>query len=245
MNLRCNWLVVAGMLLGSVCATGALAQGTFEGMVSYKMTMQDGKTAIMRYYQLGSRIRQEYDAQGQSAASITDGTTGDQITIIPQQKKYMVINLKQAAGVLAPMAQALGGGQRHERDFSKLKVTATGRRETIAGISCEHYLFENTERQQREGQMDICGATGMGFVGSPYQTGSVMPSTAAMLKANNPELARLLRQGFFPLKMTMTDEGKQAVIEVTQVDRHRPDASLFAPPPGYTKIEIPGMPHRP
>lgn|SRR5574341_1012435 len=245
---------MAGAVIGALGAVPAAAQGTFEGMVTYKMTMPEGKTAVMRYYQLGSRLRQEYDMQGQTAATITDGTTGDMITLMPQQKKYLVMNLKESAKALGPMARALGGNkQQPSADLSKLKITATGRRETIAGISCEHYLMVYAEKQNTP-PVDMCVATGMGFMGSPYQggaamgaagmAGSPMPSTAAMLKAANPEFARLMRQGFFPLKTTMSDGGKQVVMEATAIDRRRPAASLFAPPPDYTKLDIAGMMQR-
>lgn len=234
---------ITGTLLGVLRSNPAAAQGTFEGMVTYKISTPDGKTAVIRYYQLGSRVRQEVQVEGQTASTITDGTTGEMTTIIPQRKQYMVMNLKQAAGALAPMAGAMGKRQAPV-DYSKFKVTATGRRETIVGVSCEHYLFENTEQRSR-GQTDICAAGGMGFMGSPYQAGALMPSTAAMLRANNPELARLMRRGFFPLKMTMTEGGKQSVFEATAVDRHRPDAALFTPPPGYSRLEIPGMTRKP
>jgi hypothetical protein len=223
---------------------GARAQGTFEGMVAGTMSLADGKVAPFRYYQRGSRVRQEYSFEGHTGAMIFDGATGDMISIMPEQKKYMVINLRTASGPMRQLGDAMSGGRGGSKtpDFSKMKVTATGQRETIAGVSCEHYLFQSTEDAAKP-PIDICGAKGLGFMGLAGQSTSMMPSTAALLRSQNPELARLARQGFFPLKMTFRDhEGQKPMVwTVTQIDRHRPDAALFAPPAGYTKFEMPTM----
>jgi hypothetical protein len=222
----------------------ARAQGTFEGMVAGTMSVSDGKVVPFRYYQLGSRTRQEYTYEGHGGAMIFDGTTGDMISIMPEQKKYMVMNLRTASGPMRKLGDAMGGGRGDKApDFSKMKVTRTGQHETIAGIPCEHYLFQNTEEPDTQ-PIDMCGATGLGFMGMAGQNSSMMPSTAALLRSQNPDLARLARQGFFPLKMTFSERqhpDRKSVWVVTQIDRHRPDAALFQPPAGYTQLQIPGM----
>ena len=235
-------------LLAATLAVPAAAQGTFEGLVVGKMTMPDGKVAPFRYYQLGSRIRQEFTIEEHTMASIYDGTTGDAITLIPQQKKYMVMNLRQMSGAARQMAGAMGGrgkGSNGEApDFSKMKVTPTGRHETIAGIGCDHYLFQNTENEDAK-PIDICGAPGLGFMGMAGEATSMMPSTIALLRSQNPELARLGHQGFFPLKMTFSGEHGNVTWEAVSLDRRRPDPSLFQPPAGYTLLSIPGMGGKP
>lgn len=229
--------LVALPLVGRVAA-----QGVFEGRITGKMTTPDGKVVTFRMYQLGSRMRQEYLIEGHQTASIYDGTTGDAITLLPDQRKYMVMNLRQMGAAARRMAGAMGGGRQGEApDFTKMKVTATGQRETIAGMECEHYLFENTENHSK---IDMCGASGHGYMGVAGQSGSSMGSTIALMNAQNPELAKLARRGFLALKMTFfKDNGQPAgVWEVTEVDTHRPEAALFAPPAGYTKLEMPGLP---
>ena len=238
-------LTVVGVLAAMLAAPAA-AQGTFEGLVVGKMTTPDGKVAQFRYYQLGSRTRQEYTIEEHAMAMIYDGTTGDMITIMPEQKKYMIMNSRTASGPARRLGDAMSGGGAGGKapDFSKMKVTATGQRETIAGIACEHYLFQNTEKAD-DPPIDICGAPGLGFMGMAGQNNSMMPSMAALLHSQNPELARLARQGFFPLKMTFSERQhpeKKMVWVATQVDRHRPDAALFQPPAGYTEFQIPAMP---
>ncbi len=250
MNRRRGFSVAAVLAAALAVPPPAAAQGTFEGLVVGTFSMPDGKTAPFRYYQLGSRIRQEYTIEEHTMSTIYDGTTGDMISIIPQQKKYMVMNLRQMSGAARQMADAMGGGGRggsgrgESHDFSKMKVTPTGQHETIAGIGCDHYLFQNTEDKDQKA-MDICGATGLGFMGMAGESGSMMPSTIALLRSQNPELAKLARQGFFPLKMTITGHDGTVVWTVTQLDPTRPDASLFRPPAGYTQLTIPGMGSKP
>jgi hypothetical protein len=219
----------------------ARAQGTFEGVATFTMTGA-GRDGVVRYYQLGNRFRQEFEAGGMTGASILDGATGDMIMLIPQQKAYMLMNLRDLSGPMAEMARGMGGaGAGNMPDFTRLTVTPTGRSETVAGIACEHYLFENAG-QGENARMDFCGAPGMGFLGSPDMPAGMIPSTVAMLKSTNPELARLAERGFFPLKMVITTRGRDMTIEATSVDRTRPDASLFEAPAGYTRMEMPAMP---
>lgn len=234
-------------LLAGTLAGPAAAQGAFEGLLVGTMTTPEGKSMPFRYYQLGSRIRQEYTIEGHTMSTIYDGTSGDMIMIIPQQKKYTVMNMRQMGAAGRQMAEGLSGkrGGGDSPDFSKMKVTATGRRETIAGITCEHYLFQNTDTPNHK-PMDMCGAPGMGFMGMAGETGSsMMPSTIALLRSQNPALARIARQGFFPLKMTFSGDKGDAVWTAVSVDRRRPDAALFQPPAGYTQLQVAGMGGKP
>jgi len=234
-------------LLAATLAVPAAAQGTFEGLVVGTLTTPEGKAMPFRYYQLGSRIRNEYTIEQQTMSTIYDGTTGDMLMMIPQQKKYMVMNMRSGSATARQLARGMSGrgGGDAAADFSKMKVTATGRRETIAGITCEHYLFQNTEKPDSK-PMDMCGATGMGFMGMAGEAGSsMMPSTIALLRSGNPELARIARQGFFPLKMTFSGPNGDASWTVVSIDRRRPDAALFQPPAGYTEMVVPSMPGMP
>jgi uncharacterized protein DUF4412 len=230
------------LLILLLAPVAARAQGTFDGTVVGRMTTPEGKAVVFRVYQLGSRSRQEYEMErGMTMTSIYDATTGEGLMLVPQQRKYMVWNLREMSRAGRAMTQGTGGAG-PAPDFSKMKVTRTGRSETIAGISCEHYVFVNTETPDHR-PVDICGAPGLGFMGLDGQAGARLPSAAALLRSQNPELARLARAGFFPLSMTFTDsKSQESRWVITQIDRRRPEAALFAPPPGYTKMEMPGRP---
>ncbi|HEY6091382.1 MAG TPA: DUF4412 domain-containing protein [Gemmatimonadales bacterium] len=236
--MKTNVAMALAVLAAAMCPLTAHAQGAFEGTVNGTMTA-DGKAIPFRYSQLGSRIRTEYTMEGHNVASIYDATTGDMTYIMPEQKKYMIWNMRASSGMARQMANAMAGRGRDAPDWSKMKVTPTGQRETIAGIACEHYLFENADDQQKHHALDMCGASGLGFMGMAGQTKSMMPSTIAMLRSQNPEMAKLARQGFFPLKMSMTEEHGSFVWTVTQIERGRPAAALFQPPAGYEELKMP------
>ena len=231
-------ITVAG-ICAALCAVPAAAQGTFEGMVTYKMQTQAGKPGTLRYYESGGRTRQEFESGGQVMASIMDQATGDMTVLMSPRKQYLVINLKSSIGPMAQMAQGMaggpGGGMRKTPDLSKLSVTATGH-ETVAGIACDDYHFAGTDPSDHS-TVDVCGARGMGFLGQGY----MMPSTATLLGPGHPELASLAHDGFFPLKVKVTNGDRVTTLEATAVSRDKPDASLFAPPSDYTKMSLPGM----
>lgn len=227
---------VMGACLAVALAPAAVrAQGTFEGMVAYRMSQPGGGSAEMRYFQKGSKVRQEIDMGGMTTVSIFDATTGESIMLIPGQKQYMAMNLKDMAKMGGAAAQA------PPADFSRVKVTATGRRETIAGIACEHYVFASGAAVSGQAS-DICGAAGMGFMGGGGQGAGALPATAGLAKATNAQLAALGRRGFFPLKMSAGGSAGGVSMEATRVERRRLDASLFVPPSAYTKMMMPSLP---
>src|SRR5256886_15107596 len=110
-SLACGALVAA--LLGPPAAA---AQGSFDGLVVYKVSDADGKSGLMRYYQLGTRTRQEFEMNGVAAVSIFDGTTGDILTLMPQHKQYLVMNMKQ-------LGPHMGGWRRRYRGRKALRGT--------------------------------------------------------------------------------------------------------------------------
>ena len=229
---------VAGLLAALLGPAALRAQGTFEGVVTMHFSVTGGASgpAEMKYYQKGSSVRSEMSLGGQSTASIVNSGTGESIVLMPATKQYMVMNLKQ-------MAAQMPAGPQRARDLSTMSVKATGRRETIAGVPCEHYLFSDAANPG--GPIDICGAAGMGFMGGG--NGMSTLSTASIASATNPQLAALARRGFFPLKMTMSAPpgGSVSTWEVTRIERRALDTSLFTPPAGYTKITMPAMPGMP
>jgi len=135
------------------------------------MSLADGKSMPFRYYQgwvagRGRSLRSTVT----SGAMIFDGTTGDMITIMPEQKKYMIMNSPRPAVRRGRLGDAMSGGGAGGKapDFSKMKVTATGQRETIAGITCEHYL-SRTRRKRRPADRYLWSA-GPRFMGMAVRT---------------------------------------------------------------------------
>ncbi len=233
-----RFAAMAGLAALTFAPAMLLAQGSFEGVVTSRVTMGGAPPSEMKYYQKGAKMRQEAAMGGQTTATIVNGATGESIVLLPAARQYMVMNLNDMARQMPPGAQ-------RPPDLSRMKVTATGRRETIAGVACEHYLFSDAATPGA-GSTDICGAPGMGFMGSGNKGMGAAPSTAALARASNPQLAALARRGFFPLKMTVTGpDGSTMTWQVTRIERRTLDATIFAPPAGYTRMAMPAMPGMP
>ncbi len=233
-----RFAALAGLVLAALAPAMLRAQGSFEGVLTIRATMPGGMASEMKYYQKGAKIRQESAMGGQTSVSIMNGATGETIVVMPAARQYMIVNVND-------MARQMPAGPQRPPDLSKMKVTATGRRETIAGAACEHYLFADAGTPAG-GTTDICGAAGMGFMGAGNKGLGAMPSTAGLSRARNPQIAALARRGFFPLKMTMTGpDGGTMTWQVIRIERRTLDAALFAPPAGFTKMTLPAMPGMP
>ncbi len=229
---------LAGLALAALAPALLHAQGSFEGVVTYRATMAGAPASEMKYYQKGVKLRQEATMGGRSSVSIMNGATGETIVLMPEMKQYMVMNLNEMAKQM-PMAP------QRAPDLSQMKVTATGRRETIAGVPCEHYLFSDAATPGA-GTSDVCGAAGMGFMGAGNKGMGAFPSTAGFARATHPQRAALARRGFFPLKMTVTGpDGSAMTWQVVRIERRSLEAALFAPPAGYAKMAMPAMPGMP
>jgi hypothetical protein len=145
------------------------------------------------------------------------------------------------------MGQGLGGllgkgskdaGSGGATPGSLPKITATGRKETIAGHECEYYVMGD------KGEMEVCSAKGLGmFMMGQSPMGGALSSMASLAAlATNSDAAKLFADGFFPLKMVNTEHGKKEVVmEATRVEKKPLEASLFVPPPDYKEMKMPGF----
>jgi Domain of unknown function (DUF4412) len=232
--------MLCALALGTVAAPAA-AQGSFEGKVVYHVTMANGDTTTMTYYQMGEKIRQEMEMEEMQATSIYDASTGESIMLIPRTKQYMVMNFKKMGEAMGGMSQPMPGSRAQlTADLTEMRVTPTGKKETVAGITCEHYLFEAKDPKPEDQPVDICGAPKMGFtgfVGGPGG-GPMIPDTRTLLKAADPDLKKLAANGFFTLKVSLGTDDLH--MEATEVDRGPVDAALFRPPADYKKMGMPG-----
>ena len=211
--------LLAGLVLAS-------AQSPFQGVVTGTY-YGDAGTPAVEYTQSikGQRVRMDMSMSGMSMSSLVDIEAGTVTSLMHEQRKYMVINFNQVTG------QA-GGAPKMP------KITATGRRETIAGINCEHYLINIADQQD----MDVCAAKGMGF-GSPQGGGRGTRGPAAALPVTYEELAQQFKDGFFPLKIErVRGSERRLVMQVKAIERKALPDATFAMPAGYTEMKIPGMP---
>ena len=195
----------------------------------------------IRYAIKGTRTRIETQlSRGglQMGAMLMDLSTGTQTMLMPQTKTYIDMNLAEMAGKMAKEV-----GKDSSGDFPK--VTSTGKTETIAGFTCQHWLVGD------EQNMDICMAKGLGYFGGGGQSGGIFDQLKNLALgekiksqiAANPEFAKFVEGGAFPLKMAQVENGQsKTIMEVTSVERKPLDDSLFTVPADYKKMEIPGLP---
>jgi hypothetical protein len=225
----------------SSSASGA-GGGVFEGEITAKL-FTDAQPMEIRYATKGSRMRVETQlSQGsaQKGVALMDSSAGTMTMLIPQNKTYMTMNWGKMAGEM----MAKGGEKDSTDDFPK--VTSTGKTETVAGFTCQYWLFGDKQ------DTEVCIAKGLGyFAGAGGDSSGILDKLKNLalrdkIKAQldaNPEFAKFVEGGAFPLKIAQIENGQsKTIMEVTSVERKSLDDSLFTAPADYKKMEIPGMP---
>jgi hypothetical protein len=240
-----NRTKLLALLMPLALAPALSAQAPFEGTATFKTTME-GKTFESKYYSNGKRFRSDMSMGGQEAITITDFAEGKSYTLIPAQKKYLVMDYQAMAAALKPMADKLGGdkpGKPDHPDLSTMpKITATGHKETIAGYSCEHYTMQLDPKSA----MDFCVAKGLGYFSMAGGAGGMGGGgMAQVLAASNPaykEMLGMFKDGFFLLKFSMSQNGKTMMeSEATQIHQGSVPAEMLAIPSDYTELKMPGL----
>jgi Domain of unknown function (DUF4412) len=217
----------------------------FEGEVTSKMFIGD-QTMETRYAIKGTRNRIETNFPQNSAGArlmqtsvtLMDLSSGTTTMLLPQTKTYLTMNW-------AEMAEEISKGDGKDSSIDFPKVTSTGKTENIAGITCEHWLIGD--------KTDVCMAKGLGYFGGGGSGGILDKLKNLALREKikaqldtNPEFAKFVEGGAFPLKMAQIENGQsKTIMEVTGIERKSLDDSLFTVPADYKKTEIPGMPGMP
>lgn len=212
-----------------VAVAPAAAQSAFEGVVTYRLTTE-GRTVDVTYMTKGDRARSEMTMDGMAIAMLMDASATTMTTLMPSEKMYMTMDLSRMR-------------QRTPADTAQQQFTATGRTETIAGRECEHYLTGTGQNT------DMCVATGLGYYlggggagrrgpgsgGNSYGVPRPGDPRAAAFRAKFPN-------GFFPLRLTVTEGGKVTTdMVVTAVEQRALADDLFTVPAGFTEMRMPGM----
>lgn len=213
-----------------VVVAPASAQSAFEGVVKYRLTTE-GRSMDVTYMTKGDRARSEMQMDGMAMAMLMDASATTVTTLMPSEKMYMTMDLSR-------MRQ-----QSQASDTTTPQFTATGRKETIAGHECEHYLTgagQNT---------DMCVATGLGYYLGGGAAGRRGPggggSSYGVPRPGDARMAAFrakFNDGFFPLRLTITEGGKVTTdMVVTSIERRALADDLFTVPAGFTEMRMPGM----
>lgn len=230
----------------STASTLTQGSGDFEGVITMLMNTDDQKGMEMVYSLKGANTRIEMKLPGMQEGQGTmlmDLEAGKMTTLIPQREMYMTMDLNQTADDISEAAKRSKGSVDDE-DAKFQKLTPTGKKETIAGYTCEHWLMGDKQ------DIDICVAKGLGYFGMGGQSGGgsgsfrnlVFNSKLLAEAAAHPEWVRFLQGGAFPLKLSFTEEGKVKMsMEVTRIERKSLDDSVFAIPQGYKEFNMQNM----
>jgi hypothetical protein len=191
------------------CVPAALsAQAKFEGSITARMSAAAGN-ADVTYFVKGDQFRMDIAGpRGGGMYILRDQSKNTTYMVMPQQRMYMDMPAPSLAET-TPEAK-------------NPNIKMTGRKETVAGIECEH-----VEITSDGSQYDACVAHGLGMfpmVNNPMGRGRGEP----------PPAWQKLGRDAFPLKVQRA--GEQITFEVTKIERKSLDASLFAVPDGFQSM---------
>ena len=217
--MRVHLLPAAVALLAGAAPRVVVAQTQFQGSVSIRVMQDNGAPQVITYSVRNGVARYDVNGPGGEATSmIMDQGAGRMVILMPSQHVYMEqpMDLMPAApkGAAPP---------------SHASVKPTGRKETIAGYECEHVIVKDDSSKP----VDVCVTHALGsFMAKPSRRGSMSGG------GPSNDWSAQLGPGAFPLRVT--EEGR-TMFEVVSVKREHLDAALFAPPPGWQKIDMSGM----
>ncbi|HLG06573.1 MAG TPA: DUF4412 domain-containing protein [Gemmatimonadales bacterium] len=215
--------MVAPALLGvSLLATpsAGLPAQTFEGTVRLRVRELVGE---VQAYLKAENVRMELMTPMGAVSVIANSASGPVYLVIPASRVVMVVT---------PPAQPA--------DLAAAELTETGREDQVAGHRCE--VFRS--RDPGGGPvLDLCLASGLGTIGAG--AGALFDNPLGPVGLGPPGrsqgaawVAELARRRVFPLRASDTTGTPRW--EVTRLDRQPVADTLFSPPAGFQRMELPG-----
>jgi len=210
-----------------------------------KMDVGNQKDGELTYFLKGQHSRIETkigNVPEGRGIMLWDLKEGKMTTLIPARKMYMTMDLKETAEELKDAAKKMNKSEEKADEVKFPKLTPTGKQETIAGHTCEHWLMGDKQ------EIDMCVAKGIGYFGMGGQMGMggmknlIFNPKLLVAAATHPEWVKFLQGGAFPLKLTTSSEGRSGMtMEATKIERKSLDDSLFAVPSDYKEFSMPNM----
>jgi hypothetical protein len=200
---------------------GAQTSPNFQGVVHFNVESNGTRTELL-YMVRGAKVRTEMSIHGARIVMLTDVSAGETMIVDEQHKVYRVFSAADVPDAAPPT-------------FTRL-----GTKDHVAGHDCEYFRI----RSEDGINADICAASGLGlFVGSRDMAWAPNSSAMRALAAKSPDFARVMREGFLPLKVksAMPDGSRPTTMTATNIEAKAVDVSLVTLPAGYTKIEMPTM----
>jgi len=215
---RISTLALAALV---AAPASALAQGSFEGAVTYTITSHNASPTMV-YYVKGNKARMESTFNGHTSVMLFDGASSKMVMIMPEQKMYMTV------GNMDDM---------QPKDAKIPKLTRTGRTEMIAGHACEDW---EVQQEGQKGTTTMCIAKGMGdFMFARSRMERSHNALSALL--SNPQFREVIKGGFFPLKIVSMSPDDSMTWVATKIESHALSDLLFTVPAGYREFSMPNM----
>ncbi len=207
--------------------------------VSSESSEGNPKSELIRMYFLDNDVRTEtITDKGAPQVAIIKVKDKKIITIMEEEKIYMELDFE----MLKQMAQAFKGMQKEkpaetEKPESKTNIKKTGRTETILGYKCDEYILDEGET--------ISSAWICPNFTSFWKVFSDMAKSFEMDSKSSPKdwFTEVVGEAGFPFKSIEKSKDGAIITEwqITNIDKSKPAASLFAPPKGYTKMDMSQM----
>ena len=167
---------------------------------------------------------------GPQMTTIIDGKTGEALTLMHEQKMLMRISAEQAKAAAAAMGQSMAAGA----DAAPMKVTPSGKKETINGYETEEYTYESPAMKASY------------WVSKTYPN---LESIMKQLQAISSQATTASPAGMpdfrhfpgFPLRTNVSMGGQQFTTTVTSVKHDPLSDTEFAAPQGYQEMKMPDM----
>ena len=213
----CIVLAAAGFSL-THRAHSAAGGESFEGTIQMKGQGEGGSQTI-NYLVKKDRVRIEFGEKSEDQA----------IMILDYNRKKIYMVMPDEKGYLEMALESIELGKT-ERGEVKEKLVKTGKTETISGYRCEQWLLKG-----EEGEVEICAAKGIGFFLQPQGI------SAKRAGPRSSWTDQLTAEGLFPFRMVERSPSgeEKSRWEVTKVEKKKLSDSLFQPPAGYEKIQMP------
>jgi hypothetical protein len=225
-------------IMSIVLGTPLRGQKVFEGTISYDVDM-GARQMQLSMSARGNKVRQEMQVDGapyemRGMYQILDYSSGDIVTVLPQMKRYMLLNFRK---LRESSTQSGKPGDQSAKMIAG--INATGKKESVAGLDCEVYVMD-----ERPGD-EWCITTALGHFLGFEGDGSVSGSNPSPV-TSNPAVAELMKkfkQGAVILRMRMAGrDGRDMTMTATKIDRTAPPRENFAVPPGFEEMKNPMMP---
>ena len=212
------------VLVGCLCVS-ARADFTIVQKVEGQKTEGKGSANEITLKLKGDKIRMEAAPQ---MTMIVDGKTGDTVTLMNTQKKFLRISGDKAKAI-AELATKYGGAS-----GEKLKLTATGKKMTINGHEAEEYVAETK------------------LFRASYWIAPSFPDSAAIMKqlqAVIPAAWNDMAKGLmdyrdlpgFPLRTVVKTDDGEITGTVTAIKRDPLSDAEFAVPKDFQEMKIPNV----